>query len=66
MMFFNSKIDNFPEFKEIDGEVYQLDEGSEDEDELIDRGEELVDKKSMPVSSYQIRQKEDYYGLYIR
>ena len=66
MMFLKTKAQEFPEFEIIKEEVYQLDMASKDDDDCIARGEELLEKRGMPVSDYVVRQKEDFYGLYIR
>lgn len=66
MSLWKTKADEFPEFKTVQEQVYQLDMAGRDEDDCISRGEELLEKRGMPVSDYVVRQKEDFYGLYIR
>jgi hypothetical protein len=62
-MFFNQV--EFPEFLH-EQEVYQLDSVDEDEDSLITRGKELVEKDYLEIGEFKIRQREDHYGLYVR
>jgi hypothetical protein len=65
MFLFSGNGTDFPEFIE-EQDLYQLDETSRDEEELIQRGEKLVEEEKMPVEEYKIRQDGDYYGLYVR
>lgn len=64
-MFFQADTSEFPEFYD-NGELYQLDGTSTDEEELISRGRELVERKKMPVEDFKIRQDGNHYGLYVR
>lgn len=60
-----SRPAEFPEFLNEE-DVFQLDEVSKDEDELIERGERLVDKSHIDIYEFKIRQKEEWYGLYVQ
>lgn len=56
----------FPEFQFVGEQPYILDQVSEDDDELQQRGEQLKSRASMDVSKFKIRTKEGVYALYIR
>lgn len=63
-----TKSPKFPEFVDVENDdvVYQLDTKSRDEDELIGRGNELVEKNGMEISEFKIKTREDWYALYVR
>ena len=63
-MFFSEPVD-FPEFEVEPEKIYVLDITSKDDEELEKRGENLVTRKSMDVTDFKIRKKQDYYGLYV-
>jgi len=64
LMLFTSNPE-FPEFLD-EGKVFLLDQVDDDDERLAKRGRELLSKDYIEVSHFKIKQKEDYYGLYVR
>lgn len=60
---------DFPKMQKFDGEYYKLERIHDSEEELRERGRNIVRRGkalSQPARDYRVIEKEGYFGLYLK